>query len=307
MKEEFSNQERETIEALQNLQEVPERPQEQIERGKAAFLTQAKQISNQPVSISPLQRLINSFRQPRTNMRFSTLTIAIIFAATLLISFSGSVYAAHFAMPDDMLYSYKLWLEDQRLAFTPGKETQINLHLDYAEERLKEYQALNLDPANPLSDQVLAEFYTHTTDASQLMKTSKTPDNQQARLQELEDQLNQILGDDEQHSGDDAAPPENGSGNENNGENTTPPQNTPTSPTKTPLEDGNSDSEHDLETPEIQNTERPEETQQPEETQTPESTESSGENEKSNDSEESENGSTNSGAETGQISETIES
>lgn len=307
MKEEFSNQEKETIEALQNLQEVPERPQEQIERGKAAFLTQAKQISNQPVSISPLQRLINSFRQPRTNMRLSTLTIAIIFAAALLISFSGSVYAARYALPDDILYSYKLWLEDQRLAFTPGKETQIELHLDYAEERLREYQALNLDPANPLSDQVLSEFYTHTTDASQLLKTSKTPDNQQARLQELQDELSQILQDDEQHSGDDAAPPEGGSDNENSGENTTPPKNTPTSPTKTPTEDENSDLGNDLETPEIKDTEHPEETEQPQETKPPEGTESSEESEKSDDSEESDNGSNDSEAEADQGSETIES
>jgi hypothetical protein len=87
MKEEATNHEKEIIDALQSLKDVPERQQAQVERGRAAFLAEAKQIADQsaaqPVSIPLCQRLINSFTQPKPQMRLSTFTVSIILVSVL--------------------------------------------------------------------------------------------------------------------------------------------------------------------------------------------------------------------------------
>jgi hypothetical protein len=279
MNDQYSSEEKETIEALQSIQDVPERPQAQIERGKAAFLAEAEAISSQPVSISPFQRLINSMTQPKPQLRLSTLTIAIIFAAVLLISFSGSVVAARRALPEQPLYPYKLWLEDQRLALTSSKDAQIDLHLDYAEERLREYQALERDSSDPVSTQILDDFYHHTTDVNQLISSSSRFDEQQARLQELQNLLDQLIGEEGNDQAEDSEHIEVEDGESKQQEE----ELSPTKATPTPLKNDSSEEIEDLEAESTQKAEETDKASDTEKSEQPEETEKPNESEEPDD------------------------
>jgi len=283
MNDQYTPEEKETIEALQPIQDVPERAPEQFERGKAAFLTEAKQISNQPVSISPFQRLINRLTQPQPKLRLSTLTIAIIFTAALMVTFSGSVVAARNALPDQPLYSYKLWLEDQRLTLAARNEAQIDLHLDFAEERLHEFQALGLNSSDPLGAQVLADYYVHIAHASQLLADTNNLVEQKTRLQELEALLDKLLTN--QRIQDSSESDNNGvleATQEPPGGDEASPQSTLSpSSTQTPEETEDPETEHGSESQEPEdneNTEEHEDNESPEDTDDPEETNEPGSN-----------------------------
>lgn len=202
MKDEFINQEKEIIDALQAIKDVPERQQAQVERGRAAFLAEAKEISQQPVSISLFQRLINSFTQPKPQMRLSTLTVSIILVSALLVTFSGSVYAARYALPDQPLYPYKLWLEDRRLSITSQTDSQIDLHLAFADERLREYQELGIDLDDPLADQVFENYTHHIEDANELLAASGEHDGHFSEIKDLEDRYQKIFDRDDDEDDD---------------------------------------------------------------------------------------------------------
>ena len=202
MKDEFKNQEKEIIDALQAIKDVPERQQAQVERGRAAFLAEAKEISQQPVSISLFQRLINSFTQPKPQMRLSTLTVSIILVSALLVTFSGSVYAARYALPDQTLYPYKLWLEDRRLSITSQTDSQIDLHLAFADERLREYQELGIDLDDPLAERVFENYTHHIEDANELLATSGENDGHFDEIKDLEDRYEMIFDRDDDEEDD---------------------------------------------------------------------------------------------------------
>lgn len=270
MKEQYTKKDQETIEALEGLKNVPERPQEQIARGKAAFLAEAKRIQNQPVSISPFQRLINSLTQPQPKLRLSTLTISIFFALVLLVSFSGSVYAARHSLPDQALYGYKLWLEDTRITITPKTATKINLHLDYAEERLREYEIMGLDATNPLTAELVNEFYAHANEAGSLLKSTGSNGEQESRLHELENRLNHLLM--KQNSEDDLEPGEAETPEDDSSpgqENSTTPQR----PSVTPIETPEPEDDEDLESEDFEDHSESEDDDEREETDEPENDE----------------------------------
>ena len=190
MSEKEKTQEQETIHILQTLKETPPRDPEQAAQGRQAFLAQAQEISNQPVSIPLFQRLISVFNQPRPQLRFSTLTIGLILGV-LLLTFSSSAIAARISKPDQPFYNYKLWLENSRLSLTTKSEKQIDLHLVFAEERLKElaagstnYSELGLDRAvNNLSD--------HVKVLQSLLDEDQVSGEQRERLDDILDRYEQ--------------------------------------------------------------------------------------------------------------------
>ena len=294
MNEQYTNQEKETIDALQSLNAIPEREQAQIERGKAAFLAEAKRIQNQPVSISPFRRLIYSLTQPQPKLRLSTLTISIIFTAMLLVSFTGSVYAAQQALPNQALYPYKLWLEDTRILFTPNAASKINLHLNYAEERLNEYNALGIDPTNPLSGEIADEFNAHADEASSLLQSTASNAEQETRLHDLQAQLDKLLGSEEpedQAEDVESSEDEDQADDDKNDDLETEVQ----TPRPTSKPESSEEPENGRETEDSENAEdhedredssEPEDTEKPKETESPEDTDEPNEPENS-DSEDS--------------------
>jgi len=225
------NQEQKTIQILQTLKETPPRNVDVAARGRQAFLAQAQQISDQPVSIPFLKRLINGFSRPKVQMRFSTLTIGIILGV-LLLTFSSSAYAARQSKPGQFLYPFKLWLEDSRMSLTKQTDQQINLHLIYAEERLKELSAPdNTYPTSGI-DLAMHNLSHHLHAVNSLMSEVESDDGQQERLdmilleyQQIENQegdgeLENLHDEDSSASGQDQSETqENSSEDENGSEN----------------------------------------------------------------------------------------
>lgn len=70
--------------------------------------------------------------------------IGILVAITTLLSGAGAgtVYASQSALPDEALYDLKLWSEEARLDLAQSPETDLALHLEFADRRLEEMLAL---------------------------------------------------------------------------------------------------------------------------------------------------------------------
>ncbi len=216
------NQDQETIQILQTLKETPPRDVDLAARGRQAFLAQAQQISDQPVSIPLFKRLIDGFSRPKVQMRFSTLTIGIILGV-LLLTFSSSAYAARLSKPGQFLYPFKLWLEDSRMSLTKQTDQQIDLHLIYAEERLKELSAPdNTYPTSGI-DLAIHNLSHHLDAVNSLMSEVESDDGQQERLdiilreyQQIENQEGDIEFE-ELQDGDSSSSEQDGIPGEENG------------------------------------------------------------------------------------------
>jgi hypothetical protein len=131
-----------TLERLEALRRVPERDSEAQAQGRQAFLQQAKSITI-PVSINQKQRhkRWNIFRRKE---RSPMTTLASILLA-LIVTFGGvgtTAYAAQDSLPTEPLYPVKQFTEDVRLALTTDPETEVNLLLTLAEERVNEMMDL---------------------------------------------------------------------------------------------------------------------------------------------------------------------
>jgi len=189
-------QEQDTINLLQTLKETPARDPDQAARGRQAFLAQAAEMSAQPVSISLFQRLINVLVQPKPQRRFSTLTIGLMLGM-LLLTFSSSAIAARLSKPDQAFYPYKLWLENSRLSLTTKPDNQIDLHLVFAEERLKELA----EGFDGYSDEEAGRAILNLSDHIQALQgyvdDDRIPDEQQNRWDAILDQYEQYDDDDD--------------------------------------------------------------------------------------------------------------
>lgn len=189
-------QEQDTINLLQTLKETPARDPDQAARVRQAFLAQAAEMSAQPVSISLFQRLINVLVQPKPQRRFSTLTIGLMLGM-LLLTFSSSAIAARLSKPDQAFYPYKLWLENSRLSLTTKPDNQIDLHLVFAEERLKELA----EGFDGYSDEEAGRAILNLSDHIQALQgyvdDDRIPDEQQNRWDAILDQYEQYDDDDD--------------------------------------------------------------------------------------------------------------
>lgn len=190
MAEKDKTQEQETIQLLQTLKEIPPRDPEKAAQGRQAFLSQAQEISKQPVSIPFFQRLTSVFNQPKSQLRFSTLTIGLILGF-LLLTFSSSAIAARISKPDQPFYTYKLWLENSRLSLTSKSEKQIDLHLVFAEERLKELAEGSSDYSELGLDRAVHNLSDHVKALQSLLDEDQISDDQRERLDDILDQYDQ--------------------------------------------------------------------------------------------------------------------
>jgi len=247
------NQEQKAIQILRTLKETPPRDEDAVTRGRQAFLTQAQQISDQPVSIPLLKRLINGFSRPKVQMRFSTLTIGIILGV-LLLTFSSSAYAARLSKPGQFLYPFKLWLEDSRMSLTKQTDQQIDLHLIYAEERLKELSVPDNVYSTSDIDRAMNNLSSHLDAINNLMGDEEGDHGQKEQLdkilleyQQLESQENdvefeeQIDGNSSSSEQDDIPVEEHGSendiGNQSEDNQESPEDQSSGQPTNDDLED----------------------------------------------------------------------
>jgi hypothetical protein len=155
-----------------------------LEQNRAAYMEQVNSLP-QPVSRRWFLRL--NWRNNIGKLRFSTLTIAVLLIFSILGSGVITVSAAQGSLPGEQLYPLKTWVEDVRLALTFNATQKLELHLEFAANRLEEVAALE-DLGLPHStDQIAEDFSRHIQDASQLIATG----DDHGYADELEDLLSQ--------------------------------------------------------------------------------------------------------------------
>jgi len=135
---------------LRALETMPPRDSESVERGRARFLAEARQL-RQAVSPSPVRRLIGWIEQLKTKEitvmkrrigpAFSLTTAAIV-VVVLLGATVATGYAAQGALPGSPLHSVKTGLERAQLALSADAAGDARLNLQFAEKRLKELDEL---------------------------------------------------------------------------------------------------------------------------------------------------------------------
>jgi len=131
--------------------------------------------------------------QPR--LQFSTLTIGILLGI-LMLTFSSGVYAARKSSPNQFLYPVKLWLEDSRMAFTSSPHEQLDLRLEYAEERLNEIEDFSGKLTDPTLQSTLQNFDEQFSAIQALSGEQELDDVQQERIEKIQVQYQSI------HEGD---------------------------------------------------------------------------------------------------------
>ena len=200
-----TNQQDPLFDMFDALKETPERDPARATKGREQFLTQAEQISRQTVSVSWFSRLKDVFGPARPALQLSTLTIALVIGM-LLLGFSSSVVAAQQAQPDQLLYPYRLWLENQRLALTSNPESRVKLHLQYAEDRLEELQAASYTPGDQAYDRTITNYDRQISAANDLLAQSQLNGSLKEKLENLDQKYRDLFDDDDDRDNDRETP-----------------------------------------------------------------------------------------------------
>ena len=171
-KENIPNQ---TLELLKTLKETQPRDSRYSKHGRARFLAEAR-YHQKTVSTNPFQRLIkwisyqlnmvalnlNTFRKEHSIMFSAISSIVLVFA--VLLGGSGlTAYAAQDSLPDEPLYSVKLFIEDARYSLTSDPEAQVDLLVSFTNNRVDEAVALTQqgkDIGEDLIESVQAKLQT---------------------------------------------------------------------------------------------------------------------------------------------------
>jgi hypothetical protein len=125
------------------------------------------------VTKSPLFR----YRLQNIKRRFGMTWVIIVTTILSLISGAGVVYASNTALPGEMLYPVKTWVEEVQLTLSPDA-VDINLLKNFADHRVEELVAL--DEAGELTniDGLLVNYQNQTMLMTALMARveAKNPD-----------------------------------------------------------------------------------------------------------------------------------
>ena len=153
----------ETLDILKPLEDVPAPDLARSQQLRQAFLTRAKETL--PVSIPVLNRhkgWKNIFKKERSPM-FTFARILIVLA----IAFGGTTataFAAQESLPSEALYPIKTFVEDVRLALTSDPEAEVDLLLQFSDERMEEIAAL-MEQGLPVPDAVATQLQSHLNTA----------------------------------------------------------------------------------------------------------------------------------------------
>ncbi|MES0338695.1 MAG: DUF5667 domain-containing protein [Anaerolineales bacterium] len=149
----------ETMDVLKPLEDVPAPDLVRSQQLRKAFLTRVKETL--PVSVPVLNRhkgWKNIFKKERSPM-FTFARILILLA----VAFGGTTataFAAQDSLPSEALYPVKTLMEDVRLALTSDPEAEVDLLLQFSDERMEEIAAL-IEQGLPVPDAVATQLQSH--------------------------------------------------------------------------------------------------------------------------------------------------
>lgn len=126
---------------LEHLKNVPARDPHSAARGRARFLAEAAALQPAPA------RKARSVPRRRLVWNFAAVALTL-----LVLFFGGSVgaaFAAQDSLPGETLYPVKLASEDLRLGLTGDTQTEIDLLLQFAAERVSEMNQLAAQGITP--------------------------------------------------------------------------------------------------------------------------------------------------------------
>jgi hypothetical protein len=137
------------VQQLEKLRYVPPRDEQRAKSGRAAFLQEARDLSqavSAPSEMRPIgwkQKLLTmlSTRKERSPM-FTTLT-TLILALTLIFGGGGITLAsAQNSLPDQPLYNLKLWSEEVRFNLAADPQAAWQLAQSFADRRAAETRTM---------------------------------------------------------------------------------------------------------------------------------------------------------------------
>lgn len=149
----------ETVDILKPLEDVPTPDLVRSQQLRQTFLIRAKETL--PVSVPVFKRhkgWKNIFKKERSPM-FTFARILIVLA----IAFGGTTataFAAQDSLPSEALYPIKTLVEDIRLALTSDHEAEVNLLLQFSDERMEEIAAM-IQQGLPVPDAVAIQLQEH--------------------------------------------------------------------------------------------------------------------------------------------------
>ncbi len=138
-------------ERLRALQAVPARNPAAAEQGRKAFLERAEQIrSSVPQGVSePPNRRLNSWMasiqnlfQRKVSRKMLAPVLSIIVALSMLFGGAAGVSAAQASLPGQTLWAVKTFSEDVRLGLVNDPLEEIQLQLQFSEQRMIELQRM---------------------------------------------------------------------------------------------------------------------------------------------------------------------
>ena len=166
---------REQLEALKN---IPARDPKAAANGRARFLQMAAEMKpeNLPAEAvsSGLFGRLKSWIHPKPKTRKEGFTMANLFLAILLavgVVFGGggaAAYAAQDALPGDTLYPVKTAVESVEVALTTDPADRAALHMELAQERAAEIQALAAEGKTDMIPEVVANMQKHMQEGEAL-------------------------------------------------------------------------------------------------------------------------------------------
>ena len=150
-------------------------------------------LDSSPASF--LQRFVwrgSAQRQQRFRWAFNALALFVLAFSVFSLG-SRTVSWAKTSLPGDGVYLVKLLVEDVRLGLAFNPAAKAKLHIDFAQERSNEIQALILEDRYDQIPISAVDFLSQVYQAKQALETIRANDRGKAAI--LSEQLNAIVVD----------------------------------------------------------------------------------------------------------------
>jgi len=148
-------------------------------------------------SVAPFWLKLQALLPQRRTLRISTVIgyrrvgLAFAMASVAVLAAAATAFAAPSALPDNPLYSVKLFEEDVHLALTPVNG-RVSVQLQLASERLREAQAMAANHKPRLAESSLRAYTIIVDDAAVSLKSRATPQATKDALHTLRAKLGAV-------------------------------------------------------------------------------------------------------------------
>jgi len=194
---------KELEDSLRVLRDIPERDTNAALRGRNLFLAEARDLKR---SVTPAAKRRHSkwmtnfqtvlpFRKEGVPVLTQVISALLILTTLLGGAGAGTVYAAQSSMPDDALYTVKIWSENARLELAASPEKDVDLLLEFTDRRVDEMLTL-AEEGSEAPEPLMTQLQEHLNLAAQLCDQTSDPlqTRQQIRQSLMNDESANVIG-----------------------------------------------------------------------------------------------------------------